>query len=100
MIIPVRCFTCGKTLADKYDWYQEEVEKLIEKEKPVKKAATTTHSSTEKKAAKKTAQDEPIQEAMKHFEEVQSGEILNKLGLTRYCCRRHMLGHVDMMKVI
>ena len=25
MIIPVRCFTCGKVLADKYQHYQEAV---------------------------------------------------------------------------
>jgi len=27
MIIPVKCFTCGKVLADKYRYYQEEVRK-------------------------------------------------------------------------
>ena len=25
MIIPVKCFTCGKVLADKYRFYQEKV---------------------------------------------------------------------------
>ena len=28
MIIPVKCFTCGKVLADKYRYYLEEVRKL------------------------------------------------------------------------
>ena len=28
MIIPVRCFTCGKVLADKYLWYIKEVRKI------------------------------------------------------------------------
>ncbi len=28
MIIPVKCFTCGKVLADKYRFYKEEVNKL------------------------------------------------------------------------
>ena len=25
MIIPVRCFTCGKILADKYEYYESEL---------------------------------------------------------------------------
>ena len=28
MIIPVKCFTCGKVLADKYRYYLDEVRKL------------------------------------------------------------------------
>ena len=28
MIIPVKCFTCGEVLADKYRYYQEEVRKI------------------------------------------------------------------------
>ena len=27
MIIPVKCFTCGKVLADKFRFYQQEVRK-------------------------------------------------------------------------
>lgn len=27
MIIPIKCFTCGKVLADKYRYYLEEVRK-------------------------------------------------------------------------
>ena len=72
MIIPVKCFTCGKVLADKYDWYIIEVEKL--------------------KASMKTAPDA--------FEAVKTKPILDKLGLTRICCRRHMISQVDMMAVI
>jgi DNA-directed RNA polymerase subunit N (RpoN/RPB10) len=79
MLIPVRCFTCGKTLADKWDWYDEEVKKVQEQKKEEK---------TEEKKEDK------------YFDKVKTGEIMDKLGLTRYCCRRHMLGQVDMMKVI
>ncbi len=28
MIIPVKCFTCGKVLANKYRYYEREVRKL------------------------------------------------------------------------
>lgn len=75
MIIPVLCFTCGKPLADKYDYYVNEVNKLKE--------------SKEKK-----------QNDVQHFDELKTGPILDKLGLKRYCCRRHMLTTVDMMDTI
>lgn len=78
MIIPIRCFTCGKVLADKYDYYMEEVNKLEKKKEGKGK----------------------VDETPKHFEGIPTGEIMNKLGLTRYCCRRHMLGTVDMMDTI
>jgi DNA-directed RNA polymerase subunit N (RpoN/RPB10) len=77
MLIPIRCFTCGKTLADKWDYYDREVKKL-EKEATEKKETTD----------------------LKYFDKVKSGKILDELGLTRYCCRRHMIGQVDMMNVI
>ena len=28
MIVPIRCFTCAKVIADKYDYYIEELTKL------------------------------------------------------------------------
>ena len=28
MIIPIKCFTCGKILADKYQFYVREVRKI------------------------------------------------------------------------
>jgi DNA-directed RNA polymerase subunit N (RpoN/RPB10) len=78
MIIPVRCFTCGKVIADKYDYF---VQKCNEREK-----AAASSTATEAK--------------YKHFDTVTKGDILNDIGLTRYCCRRHMLGQVDMMDTI
>ncbi len=70
MIIPVRCFTCGKILCDKWQYYCEEVEQ------------------TEKEGAKA---------AVKNFDGGAKGAILDKMGLMRMCCRRHMLGHVDIV---
>jgi len=89
MIIPIKCVTCGKTLADKWDWYEEEVQK--------KRKAVEEGTDKPKKLTKK---DEPMQEPLQYFDKVKTGDLLDKLGLTRYCCRRHFLGHVDMMKVI
>jgi DNA-directed RNA polymerase subunit N (RpoN/RPB10) len=77
MIIPVLCFTCGKPLADKYDYYVEEVNKM--------KSATRNATGGVEHA---------------QFDEIRTGPILDKLGLKRYCCRRHMLTTVDMMETI
>lgn len=89
MLIPIRCFTCGKTLADKYDWYVQEVLKLQKKtdEKDAKK------STTKKKGGADT-------ETSRDFDQLKTGPIMDKLGLTRICCRRHMLTTVDMMEMI
>ena len=76
MIIPIKCFTCGKVLADKYSYYLEEVAKRkIERGQDVKKVVYLTKAYSEKTA---------------------EGEVLDELGLTRMCCRRHMLTHVDI----
>ena len=76
MIVPVLCFTCGKPLADKYDYYVREVAKMQQQEQQDKKDTTA------------------------HFDSMRTGHILDKLGLKRYCCRRHMLTTVDMMDTI
>jgi DNA-directed RNA polymerase subunit N len=56
MIIPVRCFTCGKVIGSYYEIYKQRVENG---EKP--------------------------------------SEVLDSLGLKRYCCRRMLLTHVDLI---
>ena len=89
MIIPIRCFTCGKVLADKYDYYINEVQKLQSK---------MNEEAKEKVATKK--EEDPDKKLFKHFDELKSGKILNDLQLHRYCCRRMMLGTVDMMDFI
>ena len=85
MIIPVRCFTCGKVMADKYDYYMQQVH-LLESKSTNTKPAGLAGDEVEAKAA--------------HFDTLHTGKILDDMGLTRYCCRRHMLTTVDMMEVI
>jgi DNA-directed RNA polymerase I, II, and III subunit RPABC5 len=60
MIIPVRCFTCGKVIGNKWTRY---LELLGDRDE-------TTLSPS---------------------------EALTELGLTRYCCRRMLLTHVDLI---
>jgi len=76
MIIPIKCFTCGCVLADKYRYFQQEVRrKKVEKGMNVNKVVYLTKENSEK---------------------TPEGEVLDDLGLTNVCCRRHMLTHVDI----
>jgi DNA-directed RNA polymerase subunit N len=76
MIVPIRCFTCSKIIGDKYDYYMEEMAKL------------------EKKTGKETNPD------YKYFSNIHTKEILDELGLTRYCCRRMLISTSDLMNII
>jgi len=114
MIIPVRCFSCGKTIGDKYDYYLKESEALRKALESSEAAATapapafvaTTSGGAPKGAAAKPSTSAAaipganLKGAEKHFETLKTGALLDSLGLTRYCCRRHMLTTVDMMDVI
>jgi len=81
MIIPVRCFTCGKVLANKWEYYQNKV--------------------SEMQAKTKTRQlDIKERDPMIYFIDSHKKEVLDEIGLTRMCCRRHMLGHVDLVDKI
>jgi DNA-directed RNA polymerase subunit N (RpoN/RPB10) len=71
MLIPVRCFTCGKVIADKWRGYEKRVAKAVEESDGSDAAAAACKAST-----------------------------MDDLGLTRICCRRHMLTTVDMMDVV
>jgi DNA-directed RNA polymerase subunit N (RpoN/RPB10) len=76
MIIPVKCFTCGKILGDKHQYYLREVRKMkMENGKDPEAVVYLTRENV-----KKTPE----------------GQVLDQLGLTRICCRRHMLTHVDI----
>lgn len=85
MIIPVRCFTCGKVIGDKWDYFNE---KKTEKQKRMQEE-------------KKKKKDDPESvEDLAFYESWGYSEILDELGLDRICCRRHMLGHVNLIDII
>jgi|TARA_B100000900_G_C20578660_1_gene716477 DNA-directed RNA polymerase subunit N (RpoN/RPB10) len=76
MIIPIKCFSCGNVLADKYRYYQGEVRRIkIMKNMDTDKVMYVTKDLVEKAV---------------------EGEVLDTLGLHNVCCRRHMLTHVDI----
>jgi len=56
MIMPIRCFTCGKVVADKWEEFSNRVR----------------NGETPKK-------------------------VLDELGISRYCCRRMFISHVDVI---
>jgi DNA-directed RNA polymerase subunit N len=56
MIIPVRCFSCGKVIGDKWEDFNRRIE---------------------------------IGET--------PSEVLDDLGLNRYCCRRMLLSHIEIL---
>ncbi|KAF1352558.1 DNA-directed RNA polymerase N/8 kDa subunit superfamily protein [Delphinella strobiligena] len=57
MIIPIRCFSCGKVVADLWERYL----KLLDSG-------------------------------------MQDGQAMDELGLHRYCCRRMLMTHVDLIE--
>jgi DNA-directed RNA polymerase I, II, and III subunit RPABC5 len=96
MLIPVRCFTCGKVLADKYTYYLKQVETL----KNEASGSKAKPAPVVKPKKKKGADADADVADMKLNDTLITGPILDAMGLTRYCCRRHMLGTVDMMDTI
>ncbi len=66
MIIPVRCFSCGRVIASDYVKFKARIDEIREKE-----------------------HREPKPEEV-------SG-ILDDLGVKRYCCRRMILSHIDLI---
>jgi DNA-directed RNA polymerase subunit N (RpoN/RPB10) len=85
MIIPVRCFTCHKVLGDKWEHYNREVKKQEDIEK-------------NKKYSVDDIRVENKQDTF--FLDGYKGKILDKLEISKMCCRRHMLGHVDLIDFI
>ena len=76
MIIPVKCFTCGNVLGDKYLYYLREVRQMkITNNLDTNKVVYLTSTNVEK---------------------TPEGLVMDKLGLTKICFRRHMLTHIDV----
>lgn len=77
MIIPIRCFTCGKVIGNKWESYLG----LLQAE------------YTE-------GYDQYIYSEMRYILKILRffSDALDALGLKRYCCRRMLLGHVDLIE--
>lgn len=80
MIIPIKCFTCGMLLADKYRAYLVEVR----------------HRKMSKKKELGHDTDKVTYLTAEVREKTVEGNVLDDLGLNKMCCRRHLLAHVDI----
>uniref|UniRef100_A0A6C0EYE1 DNA-directed RNA polymerase subunit N n=1 Tax=viral metagenome TaxID=1070528 RepID=A0A6C0EYE1_9ZZZZ len=81
MIIPVRCYTCGKCLSDKYEYYESEL--------------------LRKKLAMNTTEDPLIININAvDIKKTIAGEIMDELGLTRICCRKIMMTSINIIDEI
>jgi DNA-directed RNA polymerase subunit N (RpoN/RPB10) len=76
MSIPIKCFTCGTVLADKYCYYETEVRK--------------------RKMTRDLHVDKVIYLTSEHNEKTPEGEVMDEMNLKKMCCRRHLLTHVDV----
>ena len=77
MIIPVRCFTCNRVLASKYNKYLELV-------------SLESHNENVISGDPAIMETENIHQ--KAFKEIGIND--------RYCCKRHMLSHIDLIHKI
>jgi DNA-directed RNA polymerase subunit N len=77
MIIPIKCFTCGKVVGDKYRYYKRSVAQL--------KGETGDYDPNSVMYLTKATKDKTPE-----------GIVMDNLGLDRQCCRRHLLTHVDI----
>ena len=78
MLIPVRCFSCGNMLADKWQLYEQLLEQL---QGEVARDDGCADGSADGGAPTKSVE----------------GRLLDIFGLTLPCCRTHFLTNVDAM---
>ena len=78
MIIPIRCFTCNKVLADKWKTYFDKIQ--------------SKYSNDEVDNMRK----ERFMDVKKDINKAYEGIVLDELGITNYCCRKNFLSHVEL----
>jgi len=104
MIIPIRCFTCNNKIANKWIIYNELLEKKREdKRQEVEKAEAQGKTVEKEEQILTTKIIEDIKKTSPESEKkIKSliGQTLDEIGLTRYCCRRHFIGHIELIQYI
>lgn len=83
MIIPIRCYTCGKPVGNKWEAYQELVKTY---KNPKKFPDIVDHGEFHIQAG-----------GISKGKKTPEGKALDILGLKRYCCRRMLLTHVNII---
>jgi len=81
MLIPIRCYSCGKLLANKYNYFQDEL--------------------LRKKLAMNTTEDPLIIDInIIDIKKSIAGEIMDDLGLVRVCCRKVMMTNINIINEV
>ena len=88
MIIPVRCFTCGEVLADKWVPYIH----AIQSDKSQSDSELVPESSDLELCYINVKNKDP--------EKSVEGKILDEMNLHKYCCRRMMLSNVHIISYL
>lgn len=77
MTFPVRCYGCGKVIGSKYEYYNKRVAELRKKENRPADDLNIINFSSDK------------------LDKTIEGRVMDELGLTKLCCRKIFLGHID-----
>lgn len=86
MIIPVRCFTCGSLTSDKWVAF-------------ISETAERKNKSNEKVKSNLDIEYIDINDEGKIKKSIE-GEVMDELGIHKYCCRRMFLGNVHLISYI
>tara|TARA_B110001450_G_scaffold5109_1_gene5336 strand:+ start:903 stop:1172 length:270 start_codon:yes stop_codon:yes gene_type:complete len=88
MLIPMRCYTCGEILADKWIPYitavQSDKNDIEGEVDPEKDQLELKYIDVKDKNPEKSVE----------------GKVLDELELHKYCCRRMMLGNVHIISYL
>ncbi|KAH0464057.1 hypothetical protein IEQ34_006843 [Dendrobium chrysotoxum] len=90
MIIPVRCFTCGKVIGNKWDTYLDLLQADYSEGTFLDNVFIPQTQCNVYEAICKTSNVCVL------FNMI--GDALDALGLVRYCCRRMLMTHVDLIE--
>ena len=83
-MIPIRCFTCGNVLGDKWIPYINELQVLKNESKDKMDTLELSYM------------DVNLPEQEKSIE----GKLLDEMKIHKYCCRRMMLSNVHLISYI
>ena len=100
MLIPIRCMTCGKLIANKYEYYQTE---LLRKKLAIKELKELKDGNKGKDGLEDlTVDTDPliININAHDIKKTIAGEILDELGLHRMCCRKVLLTSINIINEI
>ncbi|KAJ4711077.1 DNA-directed RNA polymerases I/II/III subunit [Melia azedarach] len=88
MIIPVRCFTCGKVIGNKWDTYLDLLQADYTEGRYLVVLAILGHK----------VENIFLLCALNLRALFWNRDALDALGLVRYCCRRMLMTHVDLIE--